>query len=669
MSTDPEAILSGLTSTEAEERRQALGHVGRLPMRDAVPLLVRALGDESWRVRKEASAIAQTFASEPLLIQALLALLGVAQDVGLRNAVVEVLAASGRAATTEVARQMAALDADGRKLAVEILGRGGDPAAFAALEQRLRDEDANVRQAAVEMLITLGKQTHPGTPLRAVLIRSLRDADALVRMTALDGLTALGVELAWEQLEPLLSHPTLRAAGLRAAAYCPDPAALEVLVQAMARGRSSESLAALAALGPMAAGARLNEVGARVRAEGAPLVRRILGVARGDGGEPLNLRAAALLIAAAGRFPGTASLAIDALSDPDRVEHALRALEVLGMDAMRPLIEAIREPEVDQGGADALAALVELTVEMARAPDACDAHARDELVSRLRRCTRSRHPALATASISALAELGTPADLAPMTELVTSRSDRAAEHALRALATRFPAAARELLTEQPDVDPPSLATTLLLGALARREPMPPKGLELALRAATSGDERTRRAAFDALAEHDDREVVSALEAALGDEALTVRLAAARALGRASLRSGPSRPRCDDRLELVRRTGDPTLVAALVRSMGEGLSTLTDARIEAEHLDSLRPMVRADSSVIALAAVDALGRAPNTPARRSALLEALDHADPAVVQAALLKLGADPTALIRCEAHPSPDVRLLVGELSEGIDDA
>jgi hypothetical protein len=190
VTTEPQAIRLALESTDAEERRQALHRIGSMSVEDAMPLLLRALGDEIWRVRKEASAVAQTFATEPLLIRTLVAALGTSQDVGLRNAAVEVLAASGRAATVEITRQMEALDADGRKLAVEILGRGGDPAAFPVLEARLADEEPNIRQAAAEMLVVLGERVPLGVPLRDALTRALDDPDPLVRMTALDGAAA-----------------------------------------------------------------------------------------------------------------------------------------------------------------------------------------------------------------------------------------------------------------------------------------------------------------------------------------------------------------------------------------------------------------------------------------------------------------------------------------------
>jgi HEAT repeat protein len=658
---EQEAIGAALSSSDAEERRQALGSIGQLSVSVAMPHLLRALGDESWRVRKEAAIVAQRFADEPLLVATLLPVLGASQDVGLRNAVVEVLAASGHAATVAVAQQMSSLDADGRKLAVEILGRGGDPAAFAALEERLGDEEANIRQAAVEMLIALGAGADPGEPLRAALMRSVDDPDPLVRMTALDGLTALGVGLSLERLEPLLGHPALRAAALRATPLSATSATVEMLSRVMARGRASEFVGALTALAQIAEGPLRQDVGARVGAEAPALIERIMRAARGSSGEPVELMAAALTVATAARAPGVASAAIEGLSDRQRAPHAERALRALGVDAMRPILQAIREPDAHPGSVETL---IELSVALARDADADIAELRDELTSALRDGARSVDRDLACASIAALAELGTSDDLALAAELSAVRSSRATEHALFTLAERFPRAARALMVHERALDPVRLSAVLLLSALAHAAPIDAEDLAFATRAAASPDARTRGAALAAIAESDGASSITSLEAALADEDLTVRLAAARALGRRSRRIGASNPRPSDLLAIVRRSEDPTLIAALIRSMGESLGSISNPPLEAEHLVTLRPMVRVESSTLALAAVDAIGRASSASHdRRDALLEALEHPDPAVVEAALLKLGPDRDALARCEAHPCAEVRQLARELS------
>ena len=64
--------------------------------------------------------------------------------------------APGHAATAVLSEAFPRLDADGRKLAVETLGRGQDPAALGALELALADADDNVREGAIEAIAGLG---------------------------------------------------------------------------------------------------------------------------------------------------------------------------------------------------------------------------------------------------------------------------------------------------------------------------------------------------------------------------------------------------------------------------------------------------------------------------------------------------------------------------------
>src|SRR5690242_5687174 len=98
-----------------------------------MPLLMRALGDEDWRVRKEATFAAMAFRGDAELVSGLVPLLGAKEDIGLRNAAASVLTELGPIATRRVIEALDTLDADGRKLAVEVLGRSRDGSAVAAL--------------------------------------------------------------------------------------------------------------------------------------------------------------------------------------------------------------------------------------------------------------------------------------------------------------------------------------------------------------------------------------------------------------------------------------------------------------------------------------------------------------------------------------------------------
>ena len=144
------------------------------------------------------------------------------------------------------------LEADGRKLAVEALGKGHDPEAIAVLEAALEDHDDNVRQGAMEAVTTLGAVARERA--EELLLGRLFDRDPVVRLTALEGLTTLGVAIPWTSLSPLLDDATLHAPALAAAALTESPEAPRALARALASARGTAFDIALKGLSRMGEG-------------------------------------------------------------------------------------------------------------------------------------------------------------------------------------------------------------------------------------------------------------------------------------------------------------------------------------------------------------------------------------------------------------------------------
>src|SRR5439155_24573808 len=115
-------VRRDLDSPDPEVRRRAVSVIPDLTQTDAADLVLRALGDGDWRVRKEASQIAFLLGPSPLLLDRLVGALFPGDNVGLRNAVVETLASFGRTAVPPVVGALGRLDPDGKKLAAEVLG-------------------------------------------------------------------------------------------------------------------------------------------------------------------------------------------------------------------------------------------------------------------------------------------------------------------------------------------------------------------------------------------------------------------------------------------------------------------------------------------------------------------------------------------------------------------
>ena len=370
-----------LGSADAEDRRQATAELGRLPLDEALPLLLSSLGDEDWRVRKEATLVARSFDAAPALLTALVATFFGGDNVGLRNAAVDVLAGAGAAATVALCEALPRLDADGRKLAVETLGRGRDPTALAALTAALDDSDDNVREGAIEAIAALGLLARER--VAELLLARIDDRSRLVRLTALEGLTALEVAIPWVRLAPLLDEPTLRPAALAAAALAGSPDAARALAEALPRTRGSAFEQALRALGRLAEGALAPSIAEALRRAGPDLGRRLISVAQGgeqgghrgptggsamppggasdDGGERIARRAMALRLASLAGAPGVVDAAVDALAEDLLAEPAHATLLALGAPALPAMFERLADTSVPP---DARAALVDVIADV-----------------------------------------------------------------------------------------------------------------------------------------------------------------------------------------------------------------------------------------------------------------------------------------------------------------
>ncbi len=180
---------------------------------EVAELLLRALGDEDWRVRKEAVRVATALA-QPL------ALLPDAHFGGgprrqhrfaqRRHRGARGARASGRARRAPRRRSTAA-PSKARKFLVAALGAGRGEAVVAALADLVHDADTNLAAAGVDALASIG-----GEESVRVLRACLGATDAYIRLAALDGLERLDAALSWDELSGLLSDRLVRRVALRA---------------------------------------------------------------------------------------------------------------------------------------------------------------------------------------------------------------------------------------------------------------------------------------------------------------------------------------------------------------------------------------------------------------------------------------------------------------------
>ena len=119
-------ISAGLASPRDDERRRAVESIERRTGDDVLTLLITALRDSSWRVRKSA---VQGFLLYPDRIEAakrLVEVLAEEESVALKNAAAEALSQMGGDALPPLTDAMNSPDKRLRKFAVDILGAIGD---------------------------------------------------------------------------------------------------------------------------------------------------------------------------------------------------------------------------------------------------------------------------------------------------------------------------------------------------------------------------------------------------------------------------------------------------------------------------------------------------------------------------------------------------------------
>jgi HEAT repeat protein len=647
--SDRELIFAALDSTDPEERRRA---VARLAFEDAdasVDLILRALGDPDWRVRKEAVRVAVAAAPAPRLLTALVEALGPGDNVGLRNAAVEAIAGFGVDAVEALAGAVTSLDADGKKLAAEALARTGQPAALLELRPLLRESDPNVRVAALEAVAGVGAA---GAKEAVSLLTScLSDPDPFLRLAALDGLNELGAVLPLDRILTLAQEPILERAALVAAGQCGDERAADFVVGALDRVRGGTLKQALSAVVQLARHTQAALSGIRRAAQKlSPEARaRIVGLAGQL--DDIQLAGTALVAAGALCFEEVAGVAARALANERLLAPADEALDLLGPTAVPALVEYARHAE-----SEARAACFELLARLADSERA--GVARGEILAAL----GDESPEVVRSALGALAALGEASCFTPVAQCLDPERPqlvrKAAENAICSLALQFPAAARHLARSAPVSGVQAHAAALVIATLGSpvRDSVE-ADVEFLSAALSNGLAPLRRAAVEALAQVGSTLGVDAVAFALTDEEPEVRLGAVRALGRLRAPDGAV-VGLSHLMALVERPSDPEMFAAGLEALGEA----GDPRA----LPILRPIVRSGEPVAAVAAIEALASFPGGR-RVEALIDGLSHSDTEVVKAAMRALAeaSDARVLVHlgaCLDHEGWDVRRLAADL-------
>jgi HEAT repeat protein len=589
----------------------------------AMEALVAGLHDESWRVRRAAAEGLTRVPEREAVVTRLISVLAERDETGARNAAAEALSGMGAVAVGPLVRMLSHADPDQRKFAADILGQlGRGEAEDALVTAMLEDVDLNVRAAASEALGRVG-----GKVAARALERTLYDPEPLLQLSSLESLAALRHPPPLPEVVRLLSNPTLKRSAYRVLGLIPQVAATELVCRGLGAESRSTREAALVALGTQAGLAEASlrpEMDAAVRLALKRLPAASEWVTDALESDDLELRAGALVAAAALKEPQLAPLVAEVAQEERLVPEVMRTLSHFGPEVGRVLLESLGRLSLP-----AREAAGQVLVEMV------DASYVPELVQMLDWGEQD----LRWVAVEALGRTRSLEALAPLSRLLdASDVSGLAVRALVALAGSFPKPVAEALEAAVGrgADPAVLIALVRVGGTAV--------LPLVRRSAHEGSAPMRATAVEVLAAVDPAGGLELARVTLEDEAPQVRAAAVRVVG---------------------QVGDASMAGALKRALGDESLEVRLSALDAvgecgavQLTADLEALVLHPDETVAFRAVQALSRLGAL--RDEVLRRAVTHADHEVVKAALLAGAASTEGVslaVGLLGHAAWDVRI------------
>jgi HEAT repeat protein len=635
---------------DVEARREAVSRLDLPeegePGEQELAFLVEAMGDESWRVRKEAAAQAARFADRGVAARVLAVALGEPDNVGRRNAVVEALVALGGDAVPPLVEAVKGKP-EHRKMIADTLGLIGHAAAVAPLTGLLGDGDPNVRVAAAEALGRIG-----GDEAQAALRRMLASrsggqgegTEVIVHLAALDGLNRSGAHLPAAELAPLYQEPGLRRAAIEALGRSGDAAALPLLSSALGDGARSVREAAVCAIASLhhdAPDSERDKIRTQLSLDGDRLPAVIQALLEGTLGVQ---RAAAAVLGLSRRAQAVRPLTV-ALGDPELRDAAMAALGSIGSVGIEALVELA--PDLEGRLRAEVYTLLPVFGAEARSP---------RVLGLLVEALSDEDLDAAAGAAEALGTLGGREELAPLFRALERPPEVAHEAALALgqLGKRHYDQVRILVSSRGLAGPDAPEICRVLGLCGHPEDAP------LLRSALGGESAAvRRAAADALGgltlPAASTEIEEALVFALADESPDVRAAAARALGQHA--PAATLPQTVEVLARVAQDPEIAVRGAAARALAQVAAKAQGrerARAHAELRRLVDTVLEAKAALgtelaSAVPAIEGLGGLAD-PADDDRLIRALEAAEPELVKAAARALGSRRDAVSAEEAR-------------------
>jgi len=214
-----------LDNEDVEVRREAVEKIKGNPSDASIGLLLKAMKDVSWRVRKTAVDILLEEYPIEAYINGLIKLLYIDDNAGARNSAIETLIKLDKKATSFLIEAFTTDNRDVRKFIIDVLGEFRDKKSLPLMLNALKDEDDNVRASAVEHLGKIGEPA-----VVSALLEILESGDLWTAYPAADALGRIGDRRAIPRLVKTLSVKTLREPVLKALSRFSAPETLKNIV-------------------------------------------------------------------------------------------------------------------------------------------------------------------------------------------------------------------------------------------------------------------------------------------------------------------------------------------------------------------------------------------------------------------------------------------------------
>lgn len=335
---------NSLKSTNEETRRLTLQALQGMALPEIRELLFTAMGDDSWRVRKE--AVERFVAARPdeASIAGLLELLRNDDNAGLRNSAAEAITRLDTRAADYLIRLTHDADADVRKFVIDVMGTIASPLFLSTLLSSLNDPDVNVASAAAEHLGHIGDAAAiPG------LIRSIiANPSHFFRFNALVALGKLSSHMPVPQeIISLAEQDTLRKSVYECLGSIGDHNSAPILLQGFTSRHKSQRKAAITSwyriFSRSSVTVRLSMEESFLCLKGDETLQTLIDSF--DLGEPELAEAVTVLLGIVGDTRGAATL-LTACTDERLAGSALSSFKRLGTEGVKVLIDLY--PEYDE---------------------------------------------------------------------------------------------------------------------------------------------------------------------------------------------------------------------------------------------------------------------------------------------------------------------------------